>query len=219
MQVNPVQNPPLPVSRLAFQAQIFSARKESATLIGCTGLRAVSGILRTQRGRRGSGRVRLRAGTASAGPVLCGRARPPPLPSHSASIPAPAAQLFAASPHAPAPLRMLSWPSWRPARAGLLEARPRAVSELVGTVRVSHSSRSSNSLASSPTLLATSSGQWPAHLRQILADSDAGPGSRNSRPPRPEVTIRHVPIPSPLLALARSRSPDSSRATITARAH
>jgi hypothetical protein len=66
------------------------------------------------------------------------------------------------------------------------------------------STRSPHSLASGSTLLATSSGQWPAHLRQTLADSDAGPGSRNSRPPRPEVTIRHVPIPSPLLALARA---------------
>jgi hypothetical protein len=42
-------------------------------LMGCTRLRAVSGILRTQRGRRGSGGVRLRAGTVSAGPAQCGR--------------------------------------------------------------------------------------------------------------------------------------------------
>ncbi len=45
-------------------------------MIGCTRLHAVSGILRTQRGRRGSGLGRLRAGTASAGPALCGRAGP-----------------------------------------------------------------------------------------------------------------------------------------------
>ncbi len=43
----------------------------------------------------------------------------------------------------------------------------------------------------------TSSGQWPAHLRQSFADSDAGPGSRISRPPPPEVMLRHVPFPSP----------------------
>jgi hypothetical protein len=47
-------------------------------------------------------------------------------------------------------LRMLSRPSWRPGRAGLLEARPRAVTEPVGTVRVSHSSRPQHSLASGP---------------------------------------------------------------------
>ncbi len=33
MQVNHVQNHPLPVSRRAFRAQIFSARKESATFV------------------------------------------------------------------------------------------------------------------------------------------------------------------------------------------
>jgi hypothetical protein len=108
-----------------------------------------------------------------------------------------------ASPFIAAPVRMLSRPSWHPARAGLLEAQLRAVSELVGTARVSHSSRSPHSLASGPTLLATSSGQWPAHLWQILADSDAGLGSRNSRPPRPEVMLRHVPIPRTLAPFSR----------------
>jgi hypothetical protein len=44
------------------------------SLIGCTRLRAVSGILRTQRGRRGSGLRRLRADTAYAG--LARRSRP-----------------------------------------------------------------------------------------------------------------------------------------------
>ncbi len=59
-------------------------------VIGCTRLRAVSGILRTQRGRRGSGLGRLLAGTVFASPALCGRGlgpstpgvglrRPPPL--------------------------------------------------------------------------------------------------------------------------------------------
>ena len=43
------------------------------SLIGCTRLRAVSGILRTQRGRRGSRLGRLLAGTAGAGPAPCGR--------------------------------------------------------------------------------------------------------------------------------------------------
>jgi hypothetical protein len=42
-------------------------------MIGCTRLRAVSGILRTQRGRRGSGLGRLLAGTVCAGPALWGR--------------------------------------------------------------------------------------------------------------------------------------------------
>ena len=46
-------------------------------LIGCTRLRAVSGILRTQRGRRGSGLGRLRAGTAYAGLAMRSRSRPP----------------------------------------------------------------------------------------------------------------------------------------------
>ncbi len=49
-----------------------------------------------------------------------------------------------------APLRMLSRPSWRPGRAGPLEARPRAVTELVCTVRVSHSPRPLHSLANGP---------------------------------------------------------------------
>ncbi len=43
------------------------------SLIGCTRLRAVSGILRTQRGRRGSGGAGRLAGTVSAGPGQCGR--------------------------------------------------------------------------------------------------------------------------------------------------
>jgi hypothetical protein len=43
------------------------------SLIGCTRLRAVSGILQTQRGRRGSGGVGPHAGTVSAGPSKCGR--------------------------------------------------------------------------------------------------------------------------------------------------
>ena len=47
-------------------------------MIGCTRLRAVSGILRTQRGRRGSGGAGQLAGTASAGPGQCGRPGPPP---------------------------------------------------------------------------------------------------------------------------------------------
>ncbi len=42
-------------------------------MIGCTRLRAVSGILRTQRGRRGSGLGRLLAGTICAGPARSGR--------------------------------------------------------------------------------------------------------------------------------------------------
>ncbi len=100
-------------------------------MIGCTEvdgtveLRAVSGILRTQRGRRGSGRVRLRAGTASAGPALCGRVRPPSPPSHAATIPAPVAQLSAASPLAPVaqspPPRCFS-PLWL--NSGLRRAPP-----------------------------------------------------------------------------------------------
>ena len=53
------------------------------SLIGCTRLRAVSGILRTQRGRRGSGGAGLHAGTAPAGPGQCGR----PGPSSSRTLP------------------------------------------------------------------------------------------------------------------------------------
>ena len=273
------------------------------SLIGCTRLRAVSGILRTQRGRRGSGGVGLLAGTDSAGPGQCGRpglhllrvilsplrlkpaSRPcgstlagvgqcplaighgcpaglrtgvpdrrpvSPLSSSLGAVGrARAGAAGRGSPSAPclsgarrrsepalscariagpsqcggspaprgcaslgvaglspanqslismAPLRLLSRPSWRPGRAGLPDARARAVTELVGTVRVSLNPCPPHPWASGPTMLATSPGQWPAHLRQILADSDAGPGSRISRPPRPEVTIRHVPIPSPLLA-------------------
>ena len=45
-------------------------------MIGCTRLRAVSGILRTQRGRRGSGGAGLLAGTAPVGPGRCGRPGP-----------------------------------------------------------------------------------------------------------------------------------------------
>ncbi len=51
-----------------------------STVIGCTRLRAVSGILRTQRGRRGNGLRRLRADTAHAGLALRNRAGPPSLP-------------------------------------------------------------------------------------------------------------------------------------------
>jgi hypothetical protein len=147
-----------------------------------------------------------------AGPSQCGGS---PAPRGCASLGVTGLSAANQSPISMAPLRLLSRPSWRPGRAGLPDARARAVTELVGTVRVSLNSCPPHPLASGPTMLATSPGQWPAHLRQILADSDAGPGSRISRPPRPEVTIRHVPIPSPLLALARSRPPDSSRVTIT----
>jgi hypothetical protein len=45
-------------------------------MIGCMRLRAISGILRTQRGRRGSGLGRLRAGTAFTGPALRGWSGP-----------------------------------------------------------------------------------------------------------------------------------------------
>jgi hypothetical protein len=47
------------------------------SLIGCRRLRSVSGILRSQRGRRGSGLGRLLAGTAYAGLAMRSRARPP----------------------------------------------------------------------------------------------------------------------------------------------
>jgi hypothetical protein len=46
------------------------------SLIGCTRLRAVSGILRTQRGRRGSGGAGLHAGCGPAGPGRRGRPGP-----------------------------------------------------------------------------------------------------------------------------------------------
>jgi len=110
-----------------------------------------------------------------AGPSQCGGS---PAPRGCASLGVTGLSAANQSPISMAPLRLLSRPSWRPGRAGLTDARARAVTELVGTVRVSLNSC----------------------LPQILADSDAGPGSRISRPPRPEVTIRHVPIPSPLLA-------------------
>ena len=129
-----------------------------------------------------------------AGPSQCGGS---PAPRGCASLGVTGLSAANQSPISMAPLRLLSRPSWRSGRASLPDARARAVTELVGTVRVSLNSCPPHPLASGPTMLATSPGQWPAHLRQILADSDAGPGSRISRPPRPEVTIRHVPIPSP----------------------
>ena len=132
-----------------------------------------------------------------AGPSQCGGS---PAPRGCASLGVTGLSAANQSPISMAPLRLLSRPSWRSGRASLPDARARAVTELAGTVRVSPNSCPPHSLASGSTMLATSPGQWPAHLRQILADSDAGPGSRISRPPRPEVTIRHVPIPSPLLA-------------------
>jgi hypothetical protein len=55
------------------------------SLIGCTRLRAVSGILRTQRGRRGSRGAGLHAGTGSAGPGR--RGRPGPISTDLASRP------------------------------------------------------------------------------------------------------------------------------------
>ena len=55
------------------------------SLIGCTRLRAVSGILRTQRGRRGSRGAGQHAGTGSAGP--CRRGRPGPISTDLASRP------------------------------------------------------------------------------------------------------------------------------------
>jgi hypothetical protein len=54
-------------------------------LIGCTRLRAVSGILRTQRGRRGSRGAGQHAGTGSAGPGRHGR--PVPISTDLASRP------------------------------------------------------------------------------------------------------------------------------------
>ena len=54
-------------------------------MIGCTRLRAVSGILRTQRGRRGSRGAGQHAGTGSAGP--CRRGRPGPISTDLASRP------------------------------------------------------------------------------------------------------------------------------------
>jgi hypothetical protein len=69
--------------------------------IGCTRLRAVSGILRTQRGRRGSRLGRLLAGTAGAGPALCGRVPASSTPRVRLRRPRPAGQLFAATPIAP----------------------------------------------------------------------------------------------------------------------
>jgi len=55
------------------------------SLIGCTRLRAVSGILRTQRGRRGSRGAGQHAGTGSAGPGRHGR--PGPISTDLASRP------------------------------------------------------------------------------------------------------------------------------------
>ncbi len=91
----------------------------SKRMIGCTRLRAVSGILRTQRGRRGSWLGRLLAGTAGAGPASCGRVPASSTPRVRLRRPGPAGQLFAATPapvaqpHAAMPLApvALLWPA------------------------------------------------------------------------------------------------------------
>ena len=206
------------VSRAACWCAGSPARITTVVLVGCAVGRARAGaaVRRSPSAPCISGARRRSEPALScariAGPSQCGGS---PAPRGCASLGVTGLSAANQSPISMAPLRLLSRPSWRSGRASLPDARARAVTELVGTVRVSLNSCPPHSLASGPTMLATSPGQWPAHLRQILADSDAGPGSRISRPPRPEVTIRHVPIPSPLLALARSRSPDSSRVTIT----
>jgi hypothetical protein len=190
-------------SRAACWCAGSPARIATVVLVGCAVGRARAGaaVRRSPSAPCISGARRRSEPALScariAGPSQCGGS---PAPRGCASLGVIGLCAATQSPISMAPLRLLSRPSWRPGRAGLPDARARAVTELVGTVRVSHNSCPPHSLARGPIMLATSPGQWPAHLRQILADSDAGPGSRISRPPRPEVTIRHVPIPSPLLA-------------------
>jgi len=178
------------------------ARNATVVLVGCSGAGSGRGcrtwiaVCTVFSGARRRSEPALSCARI-AGPSQCGGS---PAPRGCASLGVTGLSAANQSPISMAPLRLLSRPSWRSGRASLPDARARAVTELAGTVRVSPNSCPPHSLASGSTMLATSPGQWPAHLRQILADSDAGPGSRISRPPRPEVTIRHVPIPSPLLA-------------------
>ena len=76
-----------PLRWLTVSLSLATAEAPTAlSLIGCTRLRAVSGILRTQRGRRGSGGAGRLAGTAPAGPGQCGRPGPPSPPSHPSPL-------------------------------------------------------------------------------------------------------------------------------------
>jgi hypothetical protein len=115
-----------------------------------------------------------------------------------------------------APLWLLSRPVRRSGPAGRAEARARAVPGPAGTVGVSHYPCRPLPLASGPTMPTISSGLWLSLLRQDLADSEAGPGGRISRPPRPGVTLSHVPTPSPLPAKSCSRGKCPSVASRTA---
>ena len=84
--------------------------------------------------------------------------------------------------------------AWRPGRAGLPDARARAVTELVGTVRVSHNSCPPHSLASGPIMLATSPvttarggtcAPPPGHLRPLKGGGGGDvppPGKRRAGP-------------------------------------
>ncbi len=120
------------------------------------------------------------------------------------------------SPNSMAPLWLLSRPVRRTGPAGRAEARARAVPGPAGTVGVSHYPCRPLPLASGPTMPTISSGLWLSLLRQDLADSEAGPGGRISRSPRPGVTLSHVPTPSPLPAKSCSRGKCPSVASRTA---
>ncbi len=113
----------------------------TSNMIGCTILRAVSGILRTQRGRRGSGPGKQLAGATCAGPVR--RSWP------------------GAGRHHPWPLRLLSSPPQR------INSRPRHGGSTLALV-AHHCLSSPPWLSSSPLQLNSLS---PGRRRRIIATS------------------------------------------------
>ena len=148
-----------------------------------------------------------------AGPSQCGGS-PAPRGCASPGVTGPSAATR--SPFSMAPLWLLSRPVRRTGPAGRAEARARAVPGPAGTVGVSHYPCRPLPLASGPTMPTISSGLWLSLLRQDLADSEAGPGGRISRPPRPGVTLSHVPTLAPLPAKSCSRGKCPSVASRTA---
>ena len=124
-----------------------------------------------------------RAAAPASGTPGC--ARPPRLHQHGSTVVALSAKLGI---RGPGPGR--GWGPGRPIPCASVAAPSTAPSGQ----RPSHRS-----------LLHPASGPLPSgrtlQTRMGPGEPDlSGPGSRISRPPRPEVTIRHVPIPSPLLA-------------------
>ncbi len=100
------------------------------------------------------------------------------------------------SPNSMAPLWLLSRPVRSMGPAGRAEARARAAPVRADSVRVSHRLAHRSHWASALPPLATSSSHWLPSPPAGPCRLGCGPGGRISRPPRPEVTSRHVPIPS-----------------------